>query len=454
MKLNIRNKTAFGLGAFGKDIVYMLVATYILNYYNVELGMSSVFIGTILMIARVFDAVNDPIMGIVVARTRTRWGRFRPWIFSGTVLNAVITYALFAVPDMADNAARVWLTVFYLLWGVTYTLMDIPFWSMIPAITPPGSDREQLSSLARACAGIGDAVPAVLTTLIVPALSGGAVMGQWRVGYKWWALIIAVFFVLSETIFVLNVPEKRTESMEAPGIRQMFTSFFRNDQALTVAVSLVLVYTALNLVGNLMLYFCQYDIGDSSTYSLFTAVGFGGQVIIMAMVPLMLKQIEKLHLFRLNILIQILGYALLLTCALTNLHQRVSWMILLFPSLLVYAGYGVLNVLLTIFLSDSVDYGEVKNGSREESVIFSMQTFTVKLASGVAVFLAGVVVDLVALRTDAPVQTAATLMGLRMYMTIPSIVLLVIAFIVFVKFYKLNAEKMNEISRILDSKKP
>ncbi len=449
MKLTTGNKAAFGLGAFGKDIVYMLVATYILNYYNVELGMSSVFIGAVLMAARIFDAVNDPVMGIVVAKTRTRWGRFRPWIFSGTVMNAVITYALFAVPQMSDSACRVWLAGFYLLWGVTYTLMDIPFWSMIPAITAPGTDREQLSSLARSCAGVGDAVPAVLTTLIVPVLSGGAVMGNWRVGYRWWALIIVVFFVISELVFVLNVPEKRVESMEAPGIKQMFTSLFRNDQALTVALSLILVYTALNLVGNLLLYFCQYDIGDSSTYSLFTAVGFGGQVIIMAMVPLMLKKVDKLRLFRLNILVQILGYGLLLLCAVTNIHKSFTWTILLFPDLLVYVGYGVLNVLLTIFLSDSVDYGEVKNGTREESVIFSMQTFTVKLASGIAVFLAGIIVKQTGLVLDAAAQTSSALMSLRLFMTVPSIVLLVAASVIFAKFYKLSEEKMKEISEAL-----
>ena len=452
MTLNSRNKAAFGLGAFGKDIVYMLVSTYILNYYNVELGMSSVFIGAVLMAARVFDAINDPLMGILVARTKTRWGRFRPWIFSGTALNAVVTYALFAVPEMGDSAARVWLTVFYLLWGVTYTLMDIPFWSMIPAITMPGRDREELSSLARACAGVGDAVPAVLTTLVVPVLSGGAAAGGWRIGYKWWALIISVFFLISEIIFVLNVPERKLQDMEAPKVKQMFTSLFRNDQAMTVVATVILGYTALNIVGNLMLYFCQYDIGDKGTYSLFTAVGFGGQVIMMALVPAFLKKVEKLRLFRLSIAIQVLGYGLLLVCAVTDIHRMIHWMILLFPALLIYVGYGVLNVMLTIFLSDSVDYGEVKNGSREESVIFSMQTFTVKLASGIAVFLAGLVIDLIALKTDTASQTASTLMGLRLWMTIPSIVLLLAALIIFKKSYKLDQAKMEEISRQLQTR--
>lgn len=119
MKLKTGQKCAFGFGAFGKDIVYMLISSYLLYYYNVVLGMSSVFIGTVMMAARIFDAFNDPVMGIIVAKTRTGWGRFRPWIFAGTVLNAVTIYALYATPEsMGDSAQRVWLTVFYFAWGI------------------------------------------------------------------------------------------------------------------------------------------------------------------------------------------------------------------------------------------------------------------------------------------------------------------------------------------------
>ena len=112
---------------------------------------------------------------------------------------------------------------------------------------------------------------------------------------------------------------------------------------------------------------------------------------------------------------------------------------------MIYLGYGMLNVIMTIFLSDSVDYGELKNGTREESVIFSMQTFTVKLASGLAVFLAGLVVDWIGLDTEAASQTQGTLDALRMWMTIPSVILLIIGIIVFKKFYKLDETKMKEI---------
>ena len=455
MQLKARQKAAFGLGAVGKDIVYMLVSSYLLYYYNVVLGMSSALIGSIMMAARVFDAFNDPLMGIVVAKTRTRWGRFRPWIFCGTVLNALTIYALFGVPQSVGNGGlKIWLIIFYFGWGITYTLMDIPFWSMIPAITEPGAEREGLSSLARSCSGIGDAIPTVLTMVLVPALSGSAVVADYRIGFRWWALLIAVFFVISETLCVVMVPERPVDTeMEAPGVVQMFKSLFRNDQAMTMVVSVILVYTSLNIVGNLILYFFQFDVGNTDAYSVFVAVCFASQVAVMLCFPVLRKFWGKTQLFIAGFLIQICGFLVILLMAFTNLYRTTTWLVLCVPGVLVYVGYGILNVLLTIFLSDTVDYGEYRYGSRDEAVIFSMQTFTVKLASGLAVFIAGIVIDLVGLNTELEVQSAATLSGMRLWMTVPSIILLIVGILVYLRFYKLDEKRLAEISEELQKRR-
>ena len=455
MKLKTGQKAAFGFGAFGKDVVYMLISSYLLYYYNVVLGMSSVFIGTVMMAARVFDAFNDPIMGIIVAKTKTRWGRFRPWILAGTVLNAVTIYALYATPEpMGDPAQRIWLIVFYFAWGITYTLMDIPFWSMIPAITEPGQDREALTSLARTCSGIGDAIPTVLTMTIVPILSASTAVADYRIGFRWWALIVAVVFVISELICVLKVPEKPIETT-APtsSVGQMFRTLFANEQAMTVVVSIILVYTSVNICGNLVLYFFQFDVGNEGAYSIFAAVAFAAQVLVMMIVPALRKKFTKAQLFVFGFLIQIAGFLVILAMAFGGVYTPENWYILCIPGIMIYLGYGMLNAIMTIFLSDSVDYGEVKNHTREESVIFSMQTFTVKLASGLAVFLAGIVVNLIHLETDAAVQSASTLTQLRMWMTIPSVLLLIVGIIVFKKCYKLDDAKMDEIKKILEERK-
>ena len=454
MELNRKNRLAFGLGACGKDLVYMLTASYILYYYNAVLGMSSVFIGTVLMGARIFDAVNDPLMGIVVAKTNTRFGRFRPWIITGTVLNAVTVYALFAAPaGAAEGTRRVWLAVVYILWGITYTMMDIPFWSMIPAITEPGEERESLTSFARSCSGVGQAIPMVLTMALVPVLSGSAVIADYRIGFRWWALIIAAVFVISELVFVLFVPEKKPEEMETVSVRQMFRSLFHNDQAMVSVVAVILVYMALNIVANLILYFFQFDVGNTGAYNIFVAGCFAAQVLSMLLIPVIRRKVDKLRLFRYAILMQIVGFILLLVFAYSGLYRTVTWMILFLPGVLVYAGYGILTVMLTIFLADAVDYGELKNGTREESVIFSMQTFTVKLAAGIGVFIAGIAIDAIGLDAAAAAQSASALAGLRICMTIPSVVILAAALVVFRKWYRLDERKMEEITAELNMKR-
>lgn len=450
MNLTLRNKAAFGFGAFGKDIVYMLVSGYLMYYYNVVLGMSSVFIGSVLMGARIFDALNDPIMGIIVAKTKTRWGRFRPWILTGTVLNSVTIYALFAVPvSMGDSGMRVYLAVIYVLWGVTYTLMDIPFWSMIPAITKPGKDREKLSSLARSCSGIGDAVPMVLTMAVVPIISGSTVLADYRIGFRWWALLIAVVFVISEVVFVFNVPEKQIEEVKTVRIGQMIKALFLNGQAMTVVVSVILVYTAYNILSNMLLYFFQFDIGDTDLYNIFVGIGFLAQIIGMMLVPAMRRKIEKRKLYILGLIIQAIGFSILLFMAVTDLYHAAGFGILCIPGVLMTFGFGILNVMLTVFLSDTVDYGEAKNGHREESVIFSMQTFTVKLASGIAIFLVGLAIDAIHLDLNAEVQALSTLTGMRLFMTVPSLIFIIAALIVFIRFYRLDDRKMEEVSHVI-----
>lgn len=162
------------------------------------------------------------------------------------------------------------------------------------------------------------------------------------------------------------------------------------------------------------------------------------------------KVLRKSQLFISGFIIQIAGFAVILIMAFAKLYTPQSWYILCLPGILIYLGYGMLNVIMTIFLSDSVDYGEVMNGTREESVIFSMQTFTVKLASGVAVFLAGLVVDWIHLDTAAAVQTQDTLDALRMWMTIPSVILLIVGIFVFKRFYKLDDTRMEEIKSKLN----
>lgn len=224
------------------------VASYVMYFYQDVLGLSATFVGLILMIARVFDALNDPFMGVLVAKTRSRWGRFRPWLISGTVLSAVVLYALFNAPRTEGAGLMAYFAVVYILWGVTYTMMDIPYWSMIPAVTRTPADRENLSVVGRTRAGVGSALIAMFTVLMVGVLGGDSE----RVGFGRFALIVSVIFVAAEILCRVFFKENSQTRIETAGVKEMFSALARNDQAMVVAASGVAVFltgVGLDLIG-------------------------------------------------------------------------------------------------------------------------------------------------------------------------------------------------------------
>ena len=293
MELTLKQKTAFGIGAVGKDMVYALSASYVMYYYQDVLGLSASFVGVVLMAARFFDAFNDPFMGVLVAKTRTRWGRFRPWIFSGTLLNALVLYALFAAPVLDEAALMIYFCVVYILWGVTYTMMDIPYWSMIPAVTRTPKDRENLSMVGRTCAGVGSALIAMFTMLLVGALGGDSE----RAGFRWVALIVAAIFAVTELVCCISMKETTPSEMKTATVKEMFSALFRNDQAMVVVGSIVLINSALYLTSNFIIYFFKYDLGGAgwkATYTLFSTVGGAAQILgMMVLYPLAAQKVQQ-----------------------------------------------------------------------------------------------------------------------------------------------------------------
>ncbi len=456
MKLTGRQKAAYGIGAIGKDMVYALSASYVMYYYQDIMGLSASFVGFILMIARVFDAVNDPFMGILVAKTQTKWGRFRPWLFSGTVLNAFVLYALFKAPNLAGTGLMAYFSVIYILWGMTYTMMDIPYWSMIPAVTDTPQDRENLSVVGRTCAGVGNALITVFTVKAVAMLGAGSE----RMGFGKLALIVAVLFIITEVITCLSVKEQRMEKMQTNTIPEMFRALFANDQAMVTVMTIILINCALYLTSNLIIYFFKYDLGGASwqdSYTLFNMVGGASQILgMMVLYPLLRRKFGNTDIFKMCLRLAITGYALILLVCLTGFASNV--ILLCLCGLCVFLANGMMTVLTTVFLSSSVDYGELKTGHREESVIFSMQTFVVKAASGVAVFMTGIGLDLIGLTgsnaTDGIIeaQSASTILGLRLLMTILPVLGLLCAYAVFTKKFTLTDEKVQEISTALREK--
>ena len=593
MNLTFKEKAAYGLGAVGKDMVYMLSASYVLYYFQDILGVSAIAMGVILLVARIFDAFNDPIMGIIVAKTKTRWGKFRPWLLIGTITNAVILVLMFSAPPSLDGGGLVaYAAVTYILWGVTYTMMDIPYWSMIPAFTKGGKEREGLSALARSCAGVGSAVVTIITVMAVSAI-GTAMVGRnndnitrvydtmdnkiavyvvrldddsnatsdvspflngfneiaitlegpekvfkdkvvftsdntdykfningvepktskveyvmdsaddleaglvfyvdseayekitetgvlsgaltmtsnievERVGFKYFSMVIGVLFALFIFVTCICIKEKSSVDMETASVGQMFKALIQNDQAMTIVLTIVLVNTATYITSNLLIYFFKYDIAGSNwqgNYTLFNTFAGGIQIIaMMILFPLLRKAFNTLKIFYIAVFSAIGGYVILLAMALAGNKNVFPFFV---PGFFIMGAVGILNVIVTIFLANTVDYGEFKNNRRDESVIFSMQTFVVKLASGIAALVASICLTVFNIQETSNKELtykaliekvdnlrnnvvekidSGAVTGLRMVMTLAPIVVLIIALLVFKAKYKLTDEKLEEIS--------
>ena len=449
-----RAKLSYALGAVGKDMVYMLSASYILYYFQDIMGVSAIAMGAILLAARVFDAFNDPIMGVVVAKTKTRWGKFRPWLLIGTLTNAVVLFAMFsAPPDLSPG-------------GLTAYAAG----SMIPAFTGGGKEREGLTTLARSCAGVGSAIVTIVTVQAVQQLGrifGGSNAREIeRIGFQWFTLIVAVLFVLFTVLTCINVKEKSTAEMETVSVRQMFQALLQNDQALAAVIAIVLINCSIYITSNLVLYFFKYDFGGIGWYNGYTLFNtFGGAMQILSMMllyPLLRRWLDNIKIFYVGLAMAILGYGVLLLLTFTNMSNVY---LLFIPGFLIFSTNGIMSILTTVFLANSVDYGELKNNRRDESVIFSMQTFVVKLASGLAVFIASVYLEFNQLDRSTEISEADKLVdwslnvaqsaktGLRMTMTMIPIIGLTIAFFWFRRKYTLTDAKVEEIAAPVKEKR-
>ncbi|MDO4876201.1 MAG: MFS transporter [Oscillospiraceae bacterium] len=295
-----------------------------------------------------------------------------------------------------------------------------------------------------------------------------------RVGFKYFSLIIGILFIVFIGITCLCIKEKSSVDMETPSVKQMFKALLGNDQAMTIVITIVLFNTATYITSNLLIYFFKYDLAGSNwqgNYTLFNT--FAGAMQILAMMlffPLLRKAFDTMKIFYIGVFSAIGGYIILLTLSLLGTKSVYPFFV---PGFFIMGAVGILNVICTIFLANTCDYGELKNGRRDESVIFSMQTFVVKLASGIAALVASVCLAVFKIQEQSnsemnlavlmekvsklrnnvveSIDTSAVF-GLRMVMTLTPIFILVIALMIFKRKYILTDKKIEEITAELKSR--
>ena len=170
-KVSAREKYCFGIGAIGKDAICNMVGVFLMVYFTDTLYIAPAFVGVLFFVARIWDAVNDPMMGMIVDNTHTKYGKFRIWLVIGTLINSVAFVFLFYSFHLQGTALYIYVSVMYILYGMTYTIMDVPYWSWLPNLTNDPHEREKVSVIPRFFASLAGFSVATFGLYVITGLN-------------------------------------------------------------------------------------------------------------------------------------------------------------------------------------------------------------------------------------------------------------------------------------------
>lgn len=436
------NRFAYGIGTIGRDMSYTLLSMYLM-FYLTEVrdfsGRMILILTTIIVIIRVFDAFNDPFMGVIIDNTKSKYGKFKPWIVIGVIgsgITASLMFHDFIIPDLLYI---VLFTLFYMLWEVFYTMNDIAYWSMLPSLSQDQKEREKIGGWARIFANIGLFTVVGGIVPITAYLSNQ--LGNMQKAYFLYAIILALIMIAGQMVTVCFVKETVHYKKQADTkLRDMFKIIGKNDQLLWAGISMTLFMTGYMITTSFGLHFFKYAYQDEAMYSLFGVVLGVSQVIALLLFPVFSNLLSRNRLYLIATLIVISGYILFFFSP-----MNIIWIGL--AGILMFFGQGILQLLILVLLADTVEYGQYKLGQRNESVSFAVQPFVNKLSGALSQGVVGVTLVVIGITEATSVEsvTPEMIIGMKSAMLILPLVLIVISYILYNRFYKIDAQKYKEI---------
>lgn len=406
-----KNMLMFSLGTIGRDFLYFLfnsfLMTFILFTKTIDNKMLMV-VGAIIAVARIFDAMNDPIMGGIVENTRTKWGKYKPWQLLGAVLTGAVIISVFCVK--LDGWSYIGFLAFaYLMFSITFTMNDISYWGMLPSLTSDEHERNKLTSCAQllASAGVG------LASLLIPLFTTGS-LAKWGAptGYKVIGIISAVLMVLFQLFTILGVKEKplppiKPDKSDRLTLKKMFQTIAKNDQLLWCALIMLIFSIGTGVVGGgLLTMYVYFEFGYEGGYTLLIGLGYGIiSTLFTATYPWLSKKFGRNKILYSAGIATIFGFALMLIFALaipTGAPKSSEWFakFILIAVAYTFIGYGAgFYMIMVINMANTVEYNEWKYGQRNESLIFSLRPFTAKLSSALTQVLVIVVYAVASITT-------------------------------------------------------
>ena len=438
-----RNRYCFGLGTIGRDMFYTMVSMYIMVYITEVLKVTDATLAiltVVLLVLRIFDAFNDPIMGLVVDNTRSRFGKFKPWILFGAVVGSFFMLAMFFDMGLSGAAYAAVFGLCYLMWDVFYGLNDIAYWSLMPALSTNQKQREKIGAFARICANIG-----LFTVVvgIIPATNAlTAATGSAKTGWFVFAVIIVALMLGFQMITLFGVKEHRGvfKQEEKTTLTQMFRVLFKNDQLMWVAVSMSLFMIGYCITTSFGVHYFKYVYGDENMYAIFAAVLGVSQFTALGVFSLFRKRMSRRRLYSFAIALVVAGYILFFVAPMDMRFIGVA-------GVLIFIGQAFIQLLMLMFLADSIEYGQLKLGKRNESVTFSVQPFINKIGGAIANGVLGftlIISGINAAQTAAEV-TPEGITTMKLAMLILPLISILAGYVVYMRKYKIDEQRYAEI---------
>ena len=458
-KISLIEKLGYGVGAIGLDLSYGMFYSYLSIYLTNALGISPAFLLIITPLARLWDGFNDPMMGMIVDRTKTKMGKYRPWIITGATINAVVLCLLFNNPGFAAGSVGlyVYAAVLYVLWGMTNTLADIPFWSMVPSFASEEKDRNLVSTIARAFSGLGQGIISIFTPIAVAYLGGVAgskldamTSDTLSKGFGKWSIITAVGLIFFAAISVLSTKERRiVVNNDKFSFKGAISVIKQNDQLLVFMLFAMISNAGFYMTSGISSYYFTSVLGDLTLQSKFNLMGTVGSVLAILVVPVCSKFMNNRSIYKLSLGMAAAGY---IGMAIMGYLIPGNVTLLGICYILTSLGTGSMFVNQTVMLADCVDYGEYKTGKRNQSLTFSMKGFLQKMAYTIQAIIMYATFTVTGYDGEAAVQTPQAQSAISFLMFIVPPAMMIISFIIFSKKYKIYGEFKQEVLEAVSNK--
>lgn len=385
-----KNKWFFSAGGIGRDMSYQLIATFLLTYVQFGVSLTLAQFTTLSLIigvgGRIWDAINDPLMGAIIEGTHMKWGKFKPWIFIGAISCSAVILAMFNVQSLTGWSFVVFMCVMYLLWESTFTMNDIGYWAMLPSLSSVKKERNSITMLTVLFAGVG----AIIAQGVIPMLT----VGDMRSGYRMVSLIVVAAFIICQTVTAFCVKEQphlEDKKGEKVSLKKMFNTIKKNDQVLWMTLSMLFYNIGSALLvafaANILYMEIAYD-GDLYFY---IVVAYGvTSVFVNVIYPWLVGKLGRKKLQLWSIIAACAGYVLI---GLMGWTEVFPVNIALFAVFVVFvsAGQSLFYMASIVNMTNCVEYNEYKQGERNEAVVSTLRPFMAKFAAALQTLIVTIV---------------------------------------------------------------